>query len=201
MQTIAVAYGRAISPVSSRYVDVFAVVLPLNFACLLHFLAEARAPGRRRHIALGAMALWLLLLIPGAGGTLYKHSIPEMVHKGAIGRAETENLRAYLDTKDIRVLQNKAPLDIPYPDPQRLAMIASTPIVRALLPPALVGQASAARAQERGLAQFTGRTVEAIKTFALLWGALLMPAGVVLFIIGLAARRRRSVVEPAPSRT
>ena len=201
MQTIAVAYGRAISPVSSRYVDVFAVALPLNFACLLHFLAEARAPGRRRHIALGAMALWLLLLIPGAGGTLYKHSIPEMVNKGAVGRAETENLRAYLDTKDIRVLQNKAGLDIPYPDANRLAMIVSQPVIRALLPPALVGEASAARAQQHGLAQFTGRPIEALKNVALRWGSLLMPVGVILFVFGLAVQRRRAEAEPAPSRT
>jgi hypothetical protein len=60
-------------------------------------------------------------------------------------------LRAYLVTGDIRALENKAWLDIAYPDPQTLAQITSMPVVRHLLPPELIGQASAARAQERGL--------------------------------------------------
>ena len=62
-------------------------------------------------------------------------------------------------------------------------------------------EASPARAQERGLARFTGRTVEAIKEYLLRWGALLMPAGAVLFVLGLAAQRRRREMKPAPSRT
>jgi hypothetical protein len=191
MQTIAVAYGRAMNPLSARYLDVYAIALLLNFACLLRYLAEARASGRRRQMALAATALWLLLLIPGAGGTLYKHSIPEMVHRGAVGRTETENLRAYLDTGNIGVLENKAGLDIPYPDATRLAMIVSQPVIRGLLPPALVGEASAARARQRGLAQFTGRPIEALKDFALRWGVLLIPIGLALFLAGLMMQLRR----------
>jgi hypothetical protein len=117
---------------------------------------------------------------------------------GVARRAATENLRAYLDTGDIRVLENKPRLYIPYPDPNRLAMIVSQPVIRALLPPALVGEASAARAQQRGLARFTGRPIEAIKEYALRWGALLMPAGAILFLLGLALQRRRTEAEPAP---
>jgi len=137
--------------------------------------------------------VWLLPVLVGTALTV-KRSILEMAVKRASGRAGTENLRSYLDTGNIRVLQNKASLEIPYPDPQRLAMIAATPIIRALLPPALVGQTSASRAQERGVARFTGRAVEAVKEYALRWAALLMAAGVSLFALGLTAQRRRFVV-------
>ena len=64
-------------------------------------------------------------------------------------------------------------------------MIVATPVIRALLPPALVGQASASHAQERGVAHFTGRTVEAVKEYALRWAALLMAVGVSFFALGL----------------
>ena len=111
-----------------------------------------------------------------------------MVHRGAVGRTETENLRAYLDTGNIGVLENKAGLDIPYPDATRLTMIVAQPVIRALLPPALVGEASA---QQRGLARFTGRPIEALKNIALRWGVLLIPIGLALFFVGLTIQLRR----------
>ena len=188
LQAVALAYGRALNVTSTRYLDVLAVGLLLNAACLLYLLSAHPALRLKRRLAIGAIVAWLLPVLIGTPLTM-KHSIRGMVDTGTSGRAWTENLRVYLDTGDIRVLQNKVFPDIPYPDPQRLAMITTTPLIRALLPPALVGEASAARAQQRGLARFTGRTVEAIKQYALRWGALLMPAGVILFVLGLAVCR------------
>jgi hypothetical protein len=198
LQAAALAYGRVVTPTASRYLDVFEIFLLLNGVCLLYLLSVFKESWLRRRIALGAIALWLLLIALGATAQTIQYSIPEMANKGVTGRVETENLRAYLDTKDIRVLENKPPLYIPYPEAHRLAAIVSIPVIRALLPPALVGEASAARAQERGLARFTGRTVEAIKEITLNWGILLTLAGVVLFILGLAMQRQMREMKPAP---
>jgi hypothetical protein len=200
LQAAAVAYGRAVNGTTSRYLDVLAVGLLLNGACLLYLLSACSALRLRRRLAIGAIAAWLLPVLAGTALTV-KHSIRDMPDRGASVRAETENLRSYLDTGDVRVLQNKARLDIPYQDANRLAMIVSQPVIRALLPPALVGEASAARAQQRGLARFTGHAVEAIKEYALWWGALLMPAGIILFVLGLAVQRRRTEADPALSST
>jgi hypothetical protein len=202
LQAAAIAYGRATGhPTSSRYLDVFAIALLLNGVCLLYLLRIFKESWLRRRIAFFAIALWMLLIVLGGTTHTLRYSVPELANKGVTGRAGTENLRAYLDTKDITVLENKPPLHIPYPEAHRLAAIVSMPVIRALLPPALVGEAGAARAQERGLARFTGRTVEAIKEYLLRWGALLMPAGAILFVLGLAAQRRRREMKPAPSRT
>ena len=200
LQSLAVAYGRAAAGTPPRYLDLLAVGWLLNGACLLYLLSACPVLQLRRRLAIGAIAAWLLPALAGTALNI-KYSIRDMADSGASGRAETENLRAYLDTGDVRALENKARLDIPYQDPQRLAMIASMPVIRALLPPALVGEASAARAQERGLARFTGHTIEAIKEYALRWGALLMPAGAILFILGLAVYRRRTEAKSAPSKT
>jgi hypothetical protein len=61
-------------------------------------------------------------------------------------------------------------------------------MIRAILPPTLVGEASAARAQQRGLARWTGRPIEILKNSTLRWGVLLIPAGLVLFLVGLTAQ-------------
>ena len=198
LQAAAVAYGRATAPLSSRYLDLFAISLPLNFACLLYLLDALRHSGRGRRLVAAAMAFWLLLVLVGVTTTTIQRSLPELAEKRAVGRAETENLRAYLATNDIRTLQNKPRLDIPYPDANRLAMIVSQPVIRAILPPELVGEASARRAQQRGLARFTGRPVEALKDFALHWGVLLIPAGLALFLCGLMTQawRRPEIVPP-----
>jgi hypothetical protein len=188
LQAAAVAYGRAEGPTASRYLDVFAVALPLNYACLLYLLSESQLSRLRRRLALGATVLWLLLVLFGATKTMFTQTLPELTAKQATGHAETTNLRAYLDTGDIKALENKPFLAIPYPNPQRLAMIASQPIIRALLPPELVGEASAARAQQRGLARFTGRPIQALKNYALRWGVLLIPAGLTFFLLGLTMR-------------
>jgi hypothetical protein len=71
-----------------------------------------------------------------------------------------------------------------------LAEIASSPVIRAILPPALVGKANAAHTQERGLAQFTARLTEAFKDAMLQWGVLLMPTGLLLFLLACAAQWR-----------
>jgi hypothetical protein len=201
LQEGAIAYGRATGPTSPRYLDVFAIALLLNGVCLLYLLRVFKESWLRRSIVFCAITFWMLLIILGAITQTLRHSVPELANKGVTGRAGTENLRTYLDTKDITVLENKPPFHIPYPEAHRLAAIVSMPVIRALLPPALVGEASAARAQERGLARFTGRTVEATKEYLLRWGALLMPAGAILFVLGLAAQRRRREMKPAPSRT
>jgi hypothetical protein len=190
LQALVMAYGRAAAGTAPRYLDLLAVGWLLNGACLLYLLSAYPALRQQRRLAIGAIAAWLLPSLVGMTLNV-GYSIRDMAENGASGRAATENLRTYLDTGDVRALENKARLDIPYPDPQRLAMLASTPSIRALLPPALVGEGSSAHARDRGLAQFTGRPIEALKNIALQWGVLLIPAGLALFFVGLTMQLRR----------
>lgn len=190
LQAASIAYGRAVGATSPRYLDVFAVALTVNYACLLYLLiaSEVRL---RKCLTFGATALWLLAVLFGMTKGFFTLYLPQMEEKRATGHAQTQNLHAYLDTGDIATLENKPFLAIPYPSPQRLAMIVSQPVIRAILPPALVGEASAARAQQRGLARITGRPVETLKTYALRWGVLLIPTGFTLFLMGLTMQLRR----------
>jgi hypothetical protein len=195
-----VAYGRAVVSITTRYLDLFEIGLLVDVACFLYLVSVYPVLWRRRQLIAVTFALWPIPILAGTTLTVVKHSLRDLAEQGEHAKAQTENVRTYLATGDIRMLQNKAELDIPYPDANQLAAIASQPVIRALLPPALVGEASAARAQQRGLARLTGRPIEALKNFALRWGALLMLPGAVLFVLGLAVQRRRPVVRPAPSR-
>jgi hypothetical protein len=58
-------------------------------------------------------------------------SLPAVVEKGAHGRAQQNNVIAYLRAGDVAELQGKSSSqDIPYPDPVRLAALLSDPVVR-----------------------------------------------------------------------
>lgn len=197
LQSVTLAYGRAADPTASRYINTFVITLIINYACLLYLLNKSELELRKR-LVMVATAIWLLLVLFGASKFIFTQTLPDLARKEAQSRAQTANLHAYLDTGNIAALENKPFLDIPYPSPQRLAMIVSQPAIRAILPPALVGDASAARAQQRGLARFTGRPIEALKNYALRWGVLLIPAGLTLFLLGLTMRWWRDA-EISPS--
>jgi hypothetical protein len=197
LQVAAIAYGRAAYPVSSRYLDLLTVTLLLNVACLLYLLSALSESWLSRRVAFGVGTLWLLVILPGAFAYLQVRSIPDVVNKGALGRIETENLRAYLNTGDIRVLENKPRFDIPYPLAPRLAQIVSSPITRALLSPELVGDASAKHAQQRGLARFSSSLIESFKNYMLRWGVLLIPAGLTFFVLAFATQYWGRESEPS----
>ena len=151
LQAAALAYGRG-GGTESRYVDAIIVgLLASDIAFLWAWRASQSSPPRRR-VVFAAAAFWLTLIFTGAGIKIVKDAVPQMTKFYALSTPQTETLRNYLATSDIGALENKPPLYIPYPDARRLASIISNPAVRAILPPVLVGEESARRAQRgRGL--------------------------------------------------
>jgi hypothetical protein len=126
-----ISYGRAVLPIASRYTDVYAWGVVFSFACLIFFLERYKRNG-------------LLLLLAGAWTLLTFISILHVAHrtisielpeKKASGIAEEMNVRNYVLTGDMACLLNKKQLDIPYPNPQRLADLLDIPSLRTILPP------------------------------------------------------------------
>jgi hypothetical protein len=132
-QEIALAYGRA-APVSrqpSRYNDLFAVGLVLNFFALLVLMLRSAA-GVRYRIALVA-ALWLGLVAFGfdVAANRYREWLESHRSDGAV---QEVNVRRYLCTGDASHLRNKRTYDIPYPDAERLKTLLDDPSIRSVLP-------------------------------------------------------------------
>ena len=176
LEMAAIAYGRAAGTTASRYFDLYLLAVLVNGASLLYLLRVFRESWLNGRKGLAVVTLWLLLVGPGSAVTAVWQSIHSIPIFANAGQTETENMRAFLATGDQRVLENKPGLDIPFPNAKELAAVASMPVVRAILPPALIGEESAARAQARGLSRFTGRAVASIKSVFVALGCPANPA-------------------------
>lgn len=194
LQCASLAYGRAVAPVGSRYVDVLALTVVLNFAALLMLLANldgirARMPNWR-----AAATVWLAV---AAGAIVLDaaRSIPRQVMSDpAAVLARTENVTAYIRGGDPAVLRRPF-LHIPYPEPDRLAAILSTPEVRGILPDRYGVPAAEREAMRQRLALKGGLGIDAgwLKRVAMILGSLTMALATGL-LVALQARRWRPTV-------
>ncbi len=190
-QHVSLAYGRATGVNASRYLDLKTLGLIVNFAALLAVLCKVETRTRRQAIALVVLpGLWLALVGIDFGKSAFRQIPSEIAEKGANGRTQTENLGLFLKTGDASVLHGKPLFAIPYPDPDRLAMLASLPTIRGILPPELVDDPAAREAMRqrlwtRGRLHFVAAGIDRA---GLVSGPYMVFSGVVLlFVVGLFA--------------
>jgi hypothetical protein len=133
LQVLALCYGRAGCIKSSRYLDIIIMVLPINFLVMLY--AYRKIPSKKLNLFFRTFCLcWLILIILGIINHLVWNSIPELIQKGVEGRHQTEHVKDYLKNNNIASITVSHPLDIPYPNKDRLAMLLSDNSVKVLLP-------------------------------------------------------------------
>jgi hypothetical protein len=130
-QFISIAYGRAVGVTSSRYLDLFAIGLVLNFAALIVMLSQANIKHKLSY-GLG-IAIWLTTVTFGFSMSAGKLSA-DLQGRAKQGLEQEKNVRAYLCSGDIIHLQNKPFLFIPYPNPERLKSLLDNPTIRSILP-------------------------------------------------------------------
>ncbi|HEY8270967.1 MAG TPA: hypothetical protein VIG33_08760 [Pseudobdellovibrionaceae bacterium] len=129
---VSIAYGRAGGSTASRYLDLFAIFILINFACLI-FLSYERI--KKRHFwtmmgtALWTLAISIALFLPAM------EKIPsELMDKRDTGSFQEINTRNHLLTGDAKDLRDKSFLHVPYPNSERLISILASPSVREILP-------------------------------------------------------------------
>lgn len=131
-QAVSIAYGRADSSLSSRYLDLFAIGILVNFACAISIGQECR--GKLRRWTKVAVSAWTVTVLVCLGLNASDRVPAELAAKRDIGLAQERNTRNYLATDDFSHLKDPPFLHTPYPDPDRLASILASPTVRAILP-------------------------------------------------------------------
>lgn len=131
-QALSIAYGRVLTSISSRYLDLFAVTVLINFACLI-VLEKSALVGQRSRMRLATYA-WVGIVLLTLGNYGGKHIPEELAIKRDTGREQEINTRNYLATGDFNFLKDKPRLYIPYPNPERLATILASPQLREILP-------------------------------------------------------------------
>lgn len=131
-QAVSIAYGRAAVSLSSRYLDLFAIAILINFVCLI--LIARDYIGQRRGLAIAVVAIWTAAVLLSLGLYVGKRVPAELAAKRATGLAQEINMRNYLATGDVTALKDKPYLNIPYPNAERLASILESTTVREILP-------------------------------------------------------------------
>jgi hypothetical protein len=133
-QDVAVAHGRAVHPVASRYMDLFAIDVLANFACL--FSVVPRHPVQLRW-SVPVAAAWTVIVLGCLGGLVHRQGRQDLQHRLETARAQELNTRNYVHTGDMRHLTDKPFLHVPYPRPEHLAAFLDTPSIRTILPRAI----------------------------------------------------------------
>jgi hypothetical protein len=156
LQAASIAWGRAGGPVSSRYIDVFALLPFLNLIALLVIHADTReADAGKRPMA---SELWLAAV---TGFTILNCAwlLPgQPSFNAAYARAQIANVQRYIASGDVAVLSRpdfalpswrpikpgSPNFNIPYYDANRLAAALRVPGIRGTLP-AMFGASDADR--------------------------------------------------------
>ncbi len=133
LQDAALAFTRY-GILASRHTVFLSLSLPVNFLALLLLLHDRLLPSIFRKTLIVVFLVWMGLV----GHSLWK--ISDKDHLAAAGETKghlvqsEKNVRAFLQTDNPAALENKAPYDIPFPDPQALAKVLRNPHIRAIMP-------------------------------------------------------------------
>src|ERR1035437_4872226 len=131
-QAVSIAYGRAVMNLSPRYLDLFALGILVNFACLI---VVAQDPiGKRHGWTITGVSVWAITVLISLGLYAGKHIPADLSGKHDTSLAQEINTKQYLATGDFNDLIVNPSFYIPYPNPERLASILASPTVRAILP-------------------------------------------------------------------
>jgi hypothetical protein len=131
-QFLSISYGRNATVLSSRYLDLFSVGLILNFVALI-ILFERSNEHDRPYLKVIAI-VWFLSVSLGLYQEVFMATYADLNLKKTQGLEQEKNVRSYLCSRNISDLQNKISQQIPYPDPNRLAMILDIPEIQKILP-------------------------------------------------------------------
>lgn len=131
LQMVSLSYGRSSGVLSSRYLDLVIILLPLDYIALRWLTGNAQ-----RSDATGVLvpAAWMGLLAIGLAWFALSITVPQVVDRGRQGANQQDNVAAFLASGDISTISDKPFLDVPYPDAGRLASLLSDPTIRMVLP-------------------------------------------------------------------
>jgi len=131
-QAAAVAYGRANDVLSSRYLDLHAMGVLVNFAALVAICTMSQL--RLRVVAVAGGCLWILATVGALGNTAGRGLSAALMDKRDTAFVQESNVKKYLVDKDIVEFRAVPFLKLPYPDPDRLAGLLGSPETRSVLP-------------------------------------------------------------------
>lgn len=174
-QWVSFAYGRAAGATAPRYTDTLMVGVVVNVAVALYLASLVK---RRTWLA-GLYCVSVIIVMATAGSGAFGQA----ASRGTDSSIQLGNLRSFYATGDIEALRALPFFAIPYPDADRLAMIATNPTVKSVLHPEVTGQPASADLALPGPVTWVVRGAQLL---LLRGGWLILLAGVTLMIVALA---------------
>lgn len=184
---LSLAYGRAAGVFTSRYLDLMTPSVMINAVALISEMDRRRA---RAALSASFAAGWASLVIAFLMLQASYSTAAEPLLDRVPTLARTANVQRFIATRDPAMLHQPR-LYIPFPDPDRLAVILRQPEVLGILPD-LQPQPTTSRAavqQRLALGGGANLSVGLIMQVTKLLGTLLVAAGLSLMLL-LAARDR-----------
>lgn len=138
LQAAAIAYGRGGTGAvpAPRYLDFLSLGFVVNVLALIS-LARQGIPGiAGRRFAIVAMTVWIAFGLVGLD-RLFTDTLATLSIWRRHWIAQAANVRSFVLTGDIDVLNSKDPFDIGYPSSDALVDVLRQPIVRRILPAAV----------------------------------------------------------------
>jgi hypothetical protein len=130
-QIFILAFGRAEVITSSRYLDILAIGLILNFTCILLLLSDTKLVSKKIYYLMSGC--WIMFVVLNFG-SLRTNIRYDLEHKAQQSLAQEQNVRAYIISHDSSYLVDKPIMELPYPDPSRLKALLDEPTIAKILP-------------------------------------------------------------------
>jgi hypothetical protein len=193
LQFAALAFARALGIDATRYLDICALNLIVNFACAA---VMGGAPLRKLLVA-----GWVAVIAIGWAIQTARHVPQELQSRNLLSLRQEGNVKAFLTTGKYLPGASNADLSIPYPLPERLDGLLSDPRVRRFLP----GTFQDAMAKQRTPSEESAKRdrLAGIRDALLRAGPYLASIGLLLFllVVGmLFARRGDATLRPTRMR-
>ena len=131
-QAAAVAYGRSNDALSSRYLDLHAMGVLVNFASLIAVCTVSQR--RLRIAALAGGCLWILGTASALSDSAEGGLSAALAEKRDMSSLQEFNTKNFLLDNDIVKFRALSFFKLPYPDADRLAGLLDSPGMRSILP-------------------------------------------------------------------
>jgi hypothetical protein len=135
---VSISYGRAVSPIASRYTDIYGFGIILSFSCMVLFFGKLKKNNFLAIMVFVWIFVTFIALLQVAHHTFSTDLPTQKKSRVAAGM----NVRDYVITGDNAFLLKS---DIPYPNRQRLADLLNNPSLRRILPPNISGTGKSGR--------------------------------------------------------
>lgn len=136
LQFVSLAYGRAIQPLASRYLETIVINVFINAAAGLWLLSAGRA-GRLWGITASVATVWIAVIAFSLGSQAGL-ALEGASDRGRVSAVHARNVTSYLSSGNPKALEvpqgTWAHELIPYPSSDRLRMLLDDKAIRSILP-------------------------------------------------------------------